>query len=166
MSAYKYHFSRYNAHQVLRVNLPTVFATLFLARHVLLVFFISMASRAGRLGGASGHGAFSGLIEPIYMIADIPAVLVFLAMLARHPKSGAAVRIVWRCGPYLLLASALTYGYLLFDTIGWTPARYHWPVWASLLGTAAAAAYVFLSPYARDLFREFPERAEEEEKRS
>ena len=166
MKSYKYHYSRYNAHDVVKINLITLLSTLFMSRHILGVYIIGMAFRPGRTGTVRAHGAFDGLIEPIYMIADIPALLLLLAMLARHPKGGPIARFVWRCGPYLLLTSALIYFFLLFDTIGWTPHRYGMLVWGSILGNLAIVAYVFLSPYARDLFQQFPERLKDEEKSS
>ena len=36
-------------------------------------------------------------------------------------------------------------------------ARLGWAVWLSIAVTAAAVTYVFASPYAHDLFRQFPE---------
>ncbi len=158
MKSYKYHYRRYNEFDVVKVNLLTIFATLFMARHVLGLFIIGMALRGGRSGKIEAKGAFDGLIEPIYMTADIPAMLVLLAMICRHPKSGTAIRFIWRGAPYLLLASTVIYLALLVNSIGSNVAGYGWPVWLSIGGTAAALGYVFFSPYARDLFRQFPER--------
>jgi Protein of unknown function (DUF2919) len=163
MKTYKHGYSRYNAFDVVKVNIPTIVGALFMARHLLGIFIIGMAFRSGRTGTVESHGAFSGLVEPIYMIADIPAVLVLIAMLSRHPKSGALTRVIWRYGQYLLLASAIVYFFLFFDKVGWAHQRYGWPVWLSLLGTVAVVAYVFVSPYARDLFRQFPERTEKDD---
>ena len=158
MKSYKYHYWRYNEFDVVKVNLLTVLATLFMARHALALLIIGMALRGGRSGKIEAAGAFDGLIEPIYMTADIPAMLVLLAMICRHPKSGTAIRFIWRGAPYLLLASTVIYLALLINLIGFDVAGYGWPVWLSIGGTAAAVGYVFLSPYARDLFRQFPER--------
>ncbi len=166
MKTYKYHYRRYNEFDVVKVNLLTIFATIFMARHVVGLFFIGMALRGGRSGRIEAKGAFDGLIEPIYMAADIPAMLVLLAMLCRHPKSGTAIRFIWRGGPYLLLASAAIYLALLINLIGFDVAGYGWPVWLSIGGAAAAVGYVFLSPYARDMFRQFPERRDFEKGRS
>ena len=35
--------------------------------------------------------------------------------------------------------------------------RYGWMVWLMIVGSAAAVGYTFVSPYARDVFREFPD---------
>jgi heme exporter protein D len=51
------------------------------------------------------------------------------------------------------------------NRIGFSPGGYGVFVWASICGTLAAVVYVFLSPYARDLFRQFPERQTEETKK-
>ena len=166
MKSYKYHYWRYNEFDVLKVNFLTIFATLFMARHALGLLIIGMALRGGRGGRIVSNGAFDGLIAPVYMTADIPAMLVLLAMICRHPKSGTAIRFMWQGAPYMLLASLVIYLALLIILIGSDIAGYGWPMWLSIGGTAAAVGYVFLSPYARDLFRQFPERLENEKGRS
>ena len=154
MSRYRYPYNRYNRFDVLRVNPATVAAVLFLSRHVLTFLVLGIA--LSRMP-ASGRGAFSGLFEPVYMLADIPALLVFLAMLARHPKTGPTLRLVWRCGPLLLLGSTLIYLGLVIRQVGIDPAQYGWLLGAMIAGAVAAPAYVLLSPYARALFGEFPD---------
>ena len=158
MKPYKYHYRRYNEFDVVRVNLLTILAAIYMARHALGLLFIGMALRGGRSGKIEAKGAFDGLIEPIYIAADIPAMLVLLAMICRHPKSGTAIRFIWRRAPYFLLASTTIYLALLTKLIGSDVTGYGWPVWLSIGGTIAALGYVFLAPYARDLFRQFPAR--------
>jgi hypothetical protein len=156
MKRYKYPYSRYNRFDVVRVNAFTAAAVLFLSRHVLTFLVIGIAfSRAQ----PDSKSAFSGLFEPVFMLADIPALPVLLAMFARHPKSGRLLRVAWRCGPWLLLASAAIYLGLLFRHISDNPAPHGWIIWAMISGTILSIAYVFLSPYARDLFRQFPDRS-------
>ena len=154
MAPYKFPFDRYNRFQVLRVTLPVVLAVLFLTRHLLTFLVIGIAF--SRMPPDS-RGAFGGLFEPVFMLADIPALLVFLAMLARHPKSGKLARAVWRAGPWLLLLSAALYLGLLLRQPMESGMPRHWTYWAMIAGTALAVGYVFLSPYARALFREFPD---------
>lgn len=153
MTQYKYHYRRYNEFDVVKVNVPTVVSVLFLSRHVLGLFIIGIALSRAQF---DAKDAFSNLFEPIYMLADLPALLVLLAMFSRHPKSGPAIRLIWRCGRYLLLASASAYLILLTQQTGPDVMHYGWAVWLSIGSTAAAIAYVFLTPYVRDLFRQFP----------
>jgi Protein of unknown function (DUF2919) len=154
MKRYRYPYHRYNRFDVLRVNPATIGAVLFLSRHVLTFLVLGIAlSRAP----ASGREAFSGILEPIYMLSDIPALLVFLAMLARHPKTGRALRLVWRSGPLLLPGSTLIYLGLVIRQVGSDPANYGWLLGAVIAGALVASTYVVLSPYARELFREFPD---------
>ena len=161
MPEYKYHYTRYNRHDVLRVNLPTVCATLFLSRHILSFIVIGIAfSRAA----PGSRNAFGGLFEPIFMATDLPALLLLLAMLARHPKSGRAIRALWRAGPYLLLGSAALYAALLFRQFGGAPDLSDWRSWLMVGGTVLSVAYVFVSPYARELFRQFPAPEPDEDK--
>jgi hypothetical protein len=154
MTRYKYPYDRYNRFDVLRVNLRTIAAVLFLTRHMLTFLIIGLAF--SRMPPDS-RSAFGGLFEPVFMAADIPALLVFLAMLARHPKSGRLARIVWRGGPWLLLASAGLYLGLLLREPAVVAAPHGWTYWAMIAGTALSVGYVFFSPYARDLFRQFPD---------
>ena len=64
---------------------------------------------------------------------------------------------VWRCGPLLLFASALLYLGLVLRQVGTDPARYGWLLGVMIAGTVLSAAYALLSPYARELFRGFPD---------
>ena len=154
MSQYKYDFSRYNRFAVVKVNALTAAAVLFLSRHVLTFIVLGIALSRTRL---HIQDAFAGILDPRYMYSDIPALLVLLAMLGRHPKSGTMIRFLWRAGRYLLLISAATYLILLGRQLGPDPMRYGWMVWLMIVGSAAAVGYTFVSPYARDVFREFPD---------
>lgn len=153
MTRTHYPFHRYNRFDALKVNLPTIGAMLFLSRHVLTFLVLGIALM--RMPG-DGRAAFGGLFAPVYMLADIPALLVLLAMLARHPKTGRILRAVWRCGPLLLAASALTYLGLAAPELGAGLTRRGWIPAVMAAGTVAAAAYALFSPYARALFRSFP----------
>ncbi len=154
MSQFKYDFHHYNRFAVVKVNALTAAAVLFLSRHVLTFIVLGIALSRTRL---HVQDAFAGILDPRYMYSDIPALLVLLAMLGRHPSSGKAIRLLWRYGRYLLLASAATYFVLLARQLGPDPMRYGWIIWLMILGSAASVGYIFLSPYARDVFREFPD---------
>ena len=162
MSQYKHDFSRYNRFFVVKVNALTAAAVLFLSRHVLAFIVLGIALGRTRL---HIQDAFAGVLEPQYMLSDIPALLVLFAMLGRHPKSGRIIRLIWRFGHYLLLISAAAYLFLLGRRLGLDPTHYDWVVWLMVLGSAAAVGYVFLSPYARDVFREFPDAESSEDER-
>lgn len=147
-------FARYNRFGVLRVNALTAACVLFLSRHVLAFIVLGIAlSRTD----PSSRQAFHGLFEPVYMLADVPALLVLLAMLSRHPKSGRVLRVIWRGGRWLLAASAVLYLGLLIRQVGPDPVRYGWAIGSMVAGTLLSTGYVHLSPYARTLFREFPD---------
>lgn len=145
---------RYNRYGVLRINLTTVLAILFLSRHVLTFVILGIAlSRAH----PSSRDAFSGLFEPIFMLTDIPALFVLLAAISRHPKSGKTLRVIWRFGAWLLLGSAATYLGLLSRQIGDDPTRYGWIAWTVVAGTVASTAYVTIARYPRALFHQYPD---------
>ena len=166
MPQFKYHYRRYNEFDVLKVNLPTVAGILYFCRHVLGLLIIGMALRGGRGGRIDTGGAFDGLLEPIYMLADIPALFVLLTMMCRHPKASRLFRLIWRASPYLLLTSAVMYFGFLADRIGVDLGQYGAAVWTSIAATVTVVVYVFAAPYARDLFRQFPAAAEETDGRS
>lgn len=154
MTRYTYPYDRYNRFDVLKVNVLTAGVVLFLSRHLLAFVVLGIALSRTQVGG---DGAFAGLFEPVFMLADIPALLVLLAMLGRHPKSGKTLRFVWRCGPLLLLGSAVLYLALVIRQLGTDPSRFGWLLWIMIAGSVFAGTYALLSPYARMLFGQFPD---------
>jgi hypothetical protein len=135
---------------------------LFLSRHVIGFVLVSMSgSGLGGRGGGVGRDAIDlgdviSLIEPIYMIADIPALVLLYALGARLPKSGAAVRSVWRAGRWLIIASVAIYLTLFSLTHGLDAATYGPATWVSLALSALVAAVAARSRYLKDMFAQFP----------
>lgn len=162
MKTYKYPYYRYNEYDVLKVNWLTIFAILFMNRHILGISIVGMAFSRG--GGINTRGALNALIDPVFMLADIPAFLVVLAMITRHPKGGAMVRAIWRHARFFILMSTILYFLLLVYSFGLSLEFYNVYVCVSMVGAISATLYVFLSRYARDVFRDFPERQIEERK--
>lgn len=152
----RYPYYRYDFRGTLRLRLFDWLWLGFLGRHVL--FTVVLAAAQGRgTGGAIGAG-FAFLIEPWFMIADIPAVCLLIAAANRVPKAGDAVRFLWRNGAYVVLLSALLYG----GIFAWLAASGETVVdgvaWVSLGATCALGLYAFFGRYPRDVFASFPPR--------
>ena len=160
-----YDYIRYNRYGVLRPGPELWLALLFQCRHVIGIGLIAMAG-GGRRGGMAATGdidlsSLGHLLNPLFTLADIPALALLLALAARLPGAGDLPRWLWRRGRLLLLASAAIYGGLYLYHLPARPAAIPLGDWLGLAGTAAVAAYAVLSVYLRDLFGEFPERPAE-----
>ena len=157
-----YDYRRYNKYDLLRPHWGFWLTLVFLTRHVVGYVLVSMAGAGigGRGGGASRDtielsGVIS-LIDPIYMIADIPALALLFALGSRVPKSGRAVRWLWGAGRWLIIASVAVYLALFALTRGFDVAAFGWVTWASLALNVLVIGYVLKSNYLKDLFARFP----------
>ena len=161
--AMTYHYRRYNQYDILKPHWGFWLTVLFLSRHVIGFVLVSMSgSGLGGRGGGVGKEAIDlsgvmSLIEPIYMIADIPALVLLYALGARLPKSGAAVRWMWNSGRWLILASIAIYLTLFALTRGIDVETFGRATWASLALSALIVGYVLGSKYMKKLFGQFPQ---------
>ncbi len=157
-----YHYRSYNRYDQLRPHWGFWLTTLFLTRHVVGFVLVSLSgSGIGGKGGGAGKDAIElggviSLIEPIYMIADIPALFLLYALGSRVPKSGAAIRWAWGAGRLLIIASVAVYLALFALTRSADVAAFGSATWASLALNALVVTYVLGSDYMKDLFRQFP----------
>ena len=155
-----YGYQRYNQYEVLKPHWGYWLISLFLSRHVIGFVLVSMSGGGGGRVGAGREaielGGVMSLIEPIYMIADIPALMLLYALGARIPKSGAVVRWVWGAGRWLFLASVGIYLALFALTRGVHAETFGPATWTSLALSAFVLAYVLGSRYLKDLFGQFP----------
>ncbi len=155
-----YDYRRYNQHDVLKPHWGFWLTILFLSRHVIGFILVAMSGRGGGRVGVGKEaidlGSVMSLIEPIYMIADIPALVLLYALGARLPKSGAAVRWVWDAGRWLILASIAIYLTLFALTRGVDVETFGRATWVSLALSALVVTYVLGSKFMKDLFGQFP----------
>lgn len=150
----KYDYTRYNHHDVLRLNWAYWGITLFLSRHLILLILLGVS--AGRTGAGPRIPELAALLDPVLFVTDLPAVMLLFVAGARLPKSGAAPRYLWAKGRYFLLASCLLYiGVLLWqqdmEVAGFVPLT-----WGLIALNVGVMAYVLKSRYLKDLFSEFP----------
>ncbi len=159
-AAMTYHYRHYNQYDQLRPHWGFWLTMLFSVRHIAGFILVSMSGRGGGRVGVGREaidlGGVLSLIEPIYMIADIPALVLLYALGSRLPKSGAAVRWVWGAGRPLIIASVAVYLALVALTRGADVAAFGPATWASLALNALVVAYVLGSKYMKELFGQFP----------
>jgi len=152
--ARKYDYTRYNRYDVLRLNWAYWLITLFLSRHLILLFLIGVS--AGRGGGGPRNPALAALLDPVFFVSDLPALLLLIVAGARLPTGGQMTRFLWRQGRWLLLASPALYVGLLLWQQGLDMAGFHPMTWGLAALNLAVMAYVATSRYLRDLFSQFP----------
>ena len=150
----RYPIHCYTEDLVLRVPLALWLAMLFLTRHIALLGITFLPTTGQEVL------MLRGLVRPEYLIADLIALPVLIAAARRRPEAGPVWRAVWPWGrvwlttsavsfPVLAVGGLLTSGRLL--TIG-----IDGPLVAGLLASLAVIVYLWRSPLARDVFREFP----------
>jgi len=151
----KYDFLSYNRYDVLRPNWLFWVVSLFLSRHLLLLILLGVSH--GKSGGGPPNPAVGALLDPLFFVSDIPALLLLATLGARLPSGGKAARFLWRNGRFLLLGSCALYLGLLFWQLGPDVAGYHPIGWGMIALTVLVAAVLLRSPYLRDMFAGFPE---------
>ena len=146
-------FRRFNSYGVLRVRWPFWLVMVLLMRHLLLLMMIGLSHR-----GAAGSsiGVMATLIDPKFIPADVPAVILLFATGARVPKSGALARLLWRNGRILMTLSIATFLGILAWREGVVPAHYTLVDAAEIAANLALLVYIWLSRYLRELFAQFP----------
>ena len=150
----RYDYTRYNHHDVLRLNAMYWVITLFLSRHLILLILLGVS--AGRGGAGPRIPALAALLDPVFFVTDIPAVILLFVAGARLPRSGAVTRSFWRKGQYFLLASCVLYIALLLWQQGANIIRFQPLTWGLLATNIGVMVYVMKSRYLRDMFSEFP----------
>lgn len=151
----KYAYTRYNRHDVLKPGWGYWLISLFLSRHVILLMLIGVS--AGRGGGGPRNPALAALLDPVFFVSDLPAILLLFTAGARLPRGGRPARFLWRRGRYLLVSSSAIYIGLLLWQQGFNLAGFQPMTWALLAVNLGVVVYVMTSAYLRDLFTQFPE---------
>lgn len=143
-----YHYDKFMA---LKVT-PLLWLIILWAMHHTLLITLSAFSRSGQVF----HVASEYAGDTLLLLSNLPAILVLLIALNRTPQSGKFVRLAWRHGKKLLLATIIC-GAIL--TVSYHQKKVtnpnHLFFWALLLD-AGAAAYLFFSRRIRDIFADFP----------
>lgn len=146
-------FRRFNRYGVLRVRWPFWLVMVLLIRHLLLLMIIGLSHRGA---AGSSMGTIATLIDPKFIPADVPALILLFATGARVPKSGAMARFLWRNGRILMTLSIATF----LGTLAWREGvvlpHYTLIEAGAIGGNLALLVYIWLSRYLRELFAQFP----------
>jgi hypothetical protein len=156
MPARRYPASRYDDQLNLRTPLPLWLAMAFLVRHLALLGITFLPTTGEEIE------VLRDLVQPWYLLADMPALPVLFVAMRRRPQCGDWARRTWRSGRWLLMASAAGYLVLLGPTLAASARPLHlvlneW-VLASVVANLWILIYLVRSPLLRDLFADFPER--------
>jgi len=152
--ARKYDYTSYNHYDVLRLNWVYWAVILFLCRHLILLMLIGVS--AGRGGDGPRNPALAALLDPVFFVSDLPALILLFVAGARLPKGGSKTRFLWRCGRYLLLSSSGLYIGLSLSKLGFTFGNFQPVTWGLIALNIFLMIYVMKSAYLRDLFSQFP----------
>jgi hypothetical protein len=149
-----YPLFRYDEELVLKVPVSLWVAMGFLVRHFVLLG-VTFLPRTGDM-----TEYLRDLVDPIFLLSDLPAVIVLLAALRRRSAAARPVRLVWSRGRALLGASAVLYlGFLavkLASAARPLAVSINEAVIASGLAHVLIIAYLARSRLVRDVFAQFP----------
>lgn len=146
-------YRRFNRYGVLRVRWPFWLVMVVLMRHLLLLMMIGLSHK-----GAAGDSMreIASLIDPQFIPADVPALILLFTVGARVPKSGALARFLWRHGKIIMMLSIATFIGIMLWRQRFVPARYSIADAVELGVNLALLVYIWLSRYLRELFAQFP----------
>lgn len=148
----------YDRFLCLKVPFHLIFAMLFAIRHVFIVFLAYNPSPKM----ASSFAFLREFQTPIYVFADLPALLVLVAWLKRLPESGAIWRKVWHNGRLFLTLSLLLQFALVFVRQGhdiWQAYSYTDSQRFAIVNLGAdllVIYYLWRFAVIRDVFADFP----------
>lgn len=152
-----YDIGDYNDDGALKVTPLMWLIMAYLSRHLLLLalsgFSTFMMSRRGFANIAFAD--FSG--SPVFLLASLPAVVLFSAALLRSPASRSFVRTIWRNGRWFLAGAALIDLLLALQAWSVQPSLINeWRIAFALLDIYILL-YALLSRRLGDLFADFPD---------
>jgi hypothetical protein len=150
----RYDHTRYDRYDVLRPNWAFWAMVLFLSRH--LIFLLLLGVSHGRGAGGPANPSLGALIEPIYFISDIPALVLAYVAGNRVPAAGNALRFLWHNGRAILILSIVTYLGLMVFKLGTGVFDFHLLTVAIIVINLVILAALLTNGYFRDLFDQFP----------
>jgi hypothetical protein len=151
-----YPASRYDEHLMLKVPAMLWLAMVFLVRDLALLAVTFLPT------SGSAIEVLRDYVEPIYLVADLPALVVLLLAMRRRPGAPPWMRKAWRAGRHLLLASAALHIGLWTAHFGavdhWNLLRLNEGVILLTVLDVAILFYLARSPLVADLFQDTPRR--------
>lgn len=152
---FKYDYFHYNKFFVLRPPLMLKVSLVLLCKDILLSLMMG-ASKFKSKGGTLGQEAAT-LVQPVFILSNLPAFILLLAMVMRTPKSGRWARVVWKNGQLMMALAVILYIATFIYLNGVDITRYSWLGGLVLGCYIAIFVYIFSSKMLQDAFSEFPE---------
>ena len=147
----KYDLYCYDENLVLRVP-PLLSAAIYWSIHHVFLLILGASSNSGEVFGLVLN--YSG--SALFLISDLPGVLVLFARLNRMPDAGANVRWIWRHGLVLLMvglsmSTVVTFYYYYREIV-----EFENPGFFIVTANFCIFLYLLFSHYVRDVFADFP----------
>ena len=150
----KWDYLKYNRYDVLRLNWLYWTIIIFLSRHVLVLMFIGFSK--GRSGSGPSDPSVAALLDPLFFVSDVPALILLAITGSRLPSGGNGARTLWRNGRTFMSASCLLYLSLLFWQQGAQILQSHPVTWVLIGINLFSIVAVWRSKYLKDMFDQFP----------
>jgi len=144
----------FNEHHVLKAPSLFILVLLYLNKYFLLVVLPSIG------GGDLSVVSKWFKIDALMMTSCLPALAVLIALLYRMPTAKEWAKTIWKNGLVLLLLSIAMDFVILSTYIAIDKRILDTGTIILLLIDAAIMAYLFRSPYLKEMFKEFPEESE------
>jgi len=144
----------FNEHHVLKAPSLFILVLLYLNKYFLLVVLPSIG------GGDLSVVSKWFKIDALMMTSCLPALAVLIALLYRIPTAKEWAKTIWKNGLVLLLLSIAMDFVILSTYIAIDKRILDTGTIILLLIDAAIMAYLFRSPYLKEMFKEFPEESE------
>ena len=101
---FKYDYFHYNKFFVLRPPLMLKVSLVLLCKDILLSLMMG-ASKFKR----AARSARKTLVQPVFILSNLPAFILLLAMVMRTPKGGRWARVVWKNGQVMMALAVILY---------------------------------------------------------
>lgn len=151
----KYDYLSYNRYDVLRLNWLYWVIVLFLTRHIVVLMVLGFAR--GKSGAGPSNAALASLIDPLFFVSDVPAIILLMVTGARLPSGKKTTRSLWKNGRYFMSASCFLYIALLLWQQGAQILSAHPLTWVLMAVNVGVVVVTWRSRYLKDLFDQFPE---------
>jgi hypothetical protein len=154
MEKFKYDHLRYNKYYILKPNLLLLIVFAYYLKDLFMALIVAASLFKAR--GGSSVGAMLEISSPRMMLSAIPVLLLFYALLNRHPEAGPRIRWIWHNGKHLILASAiLNSAQILLSTTSLDTLAGKVLI-GFLVLNVASVVYVYRSEFITDVFAQFP----------
>ena len=152
-----YEITEFGEDGTLRVPAAVWWVLLLLNRHALAIVIGSISVVLGRRFGLEVGALHQIVSNPFFLLASLPAMLVFAANFKRIPEGSKGARWIWKRGRALLIAAAVL-DLALLGWTGWSEAGGTFAIiyWLGAVIDLGVIAFLARSGRVVDVFSDFP----------